>query len=1136
MSERPVVDARERAAALEPARSCIVQAPAGSGKTGLLIQRVLRLLATVERPEEILAITFTRKAAAEMRRRVLQALADAARATPVPEEDNARLTRELAAAALARDRALGWRVLDNPARLRIQTIDALCASLARQMPVLSGTGAAAAIVEDARELYREAAQRTLARVEGGDAGARHLECLLAHLDGDWALARTLLEGMLARRDQWIGRAAQFEASEPARAALEHAFRAERARVMARAHALLPPEEERALAELARHAAASHLGAARGEPLAAFVALADLSGLAGYPAANEDGAAAWRSLGALLLVQDEKAPQLRRRVDKRHGFPVDDPAQRMPRDRMNELLARLAGIEGLAEALAALRRMPPAAFTEEQWQVLGAVVAVLPRAAEELRRVFVEHGAIDFTGIAQAAVRALGEPDDPTDLLLALDVRLKHLLVDEFQDTSRSQWELLVRLTAGWVEGDGRTVFLVGDPMQSIYRFREADVALFLRARESGLPDVRLAGVRLATNFRSRGGIVAWVNEAFARVLPAREDADSGAVPYAASSARHPTDAAPAVRWHPFVGSEAHGTREAEARAVARLARAALEADPGASVAILVRFRSHLDRIVPALRQARVRFRAVDIEPLGARPAIQDLLAITRALAHPADRVAWLALLRAPWCALTAAELHLLVEAADLFDEPHATIWELIGDEARVERLGRDARERVRRLRERLAPWVAGRLRGTLRERVEGAWLALGGGACGRGASDLEDAETFFDQLDQLERAGDIADPAVLEEHLGELFAAPDMDQTARLQVMTIHKAKGLEFDTVIVAGLDRAPHAGDKPLFAWKARADGTMMMAPVRAAGEAREAAYDYLCALEAAAGEHEAGRLLYVAATRAVRELHLLGCAGTEVRAGAERVRSPAPRSLLGKVWDTAAPEFARALALPARDEAPPPAAAKGPGELVVLARKALDAGVPPPAARAIAAASDGKISIEFSWAGETARHVGIVTHRWLQRIAADGVGTWNAARVASLAPAVDADLARRGIPPAERGSTGARVLRALEGALDDPRGRWVLEAHPQARSEHRLRLATPAGVKLVVIDRTFVDAGGKRWIVDYKTGAHEGAEPERFLDSELERYRPQLAGYAAAFPGEPVALGLYFPLMKGWREIAP
>src|SRR6185295_2005168 len=113
---------------------------------------------------------------------------------------------------------------------------------------------------------------------------------------------------------------------------------------------------------------------------------------------------------------------------------------------------------------------------EQWEVLGAMLELLPRAAAHLKLVFAEAGETDFTEVAQGAVRALGAIDDPSDLLLALDSRIQHILVDEFQDTSVSQWELLSLLTSGWQQdgemSDGRTLFLVGDPMQSIYRFRE----------------------------------------------------------------------------------------------------------------------------------------------------------------------------------------------------------------------------------------------------------------------------------------------------------------------------------------------------------------------------------------------------------------------------------------------------------------------------------------------------------------------------------------------------------------------------------------------------------------------------------------------------------------------------------------
>src|SRR4029079_5189052 len=121
--------------------------------------------------------------------------------------------------------------------------------------------------------------------------------------------------------------------------------------------------------------------------------------------------------------------------------------------------------------------------------------------------------------------------EPTDLALALDYRIRHLLVDEFQDTSISQYELAARRPQGGEPGAGRTVFAVGDPMQSIYLFREAEVGLFLEARRSGIGSVELEALELSANFRSQAGIVEWVNETFSGVMPPREDAIAGAVAY-----------------------------------------------------------------------------------------------------------------------------------------------------------------------------------------------------------------------------------------------------------------------------------------------------------------------------------------------------------------------------------------------------------------------------------------------------------------------------------------------------------------------------------------------------------------------------------------------------------------------------
>ncbi len=1119
-----IIDAAERERALDPAGSAIVQAPAGSGKTGLLIQRYLKLLASVERPEEILAITFTRKAAAEMRARVLLALARARDDTP-PEPPNKRLTWELARAALSRDRERNWRVLENAARLRIQTIDSLCSSLARQLPVVSRLGATPAVVENAAHLHREAADRTLARIEGHDALAAHAGRLLTHLDGDWSAARDLLERMLARRDQWIRPIARFRADGQARGELEHAFRAERVRALAHARALMPAHEVAAVASLAAFSAGCLAESGVASPVAPLGAIAE------FPPATEECAAGWLTLAGWMLTKS--GAQFRKRVDKNLGFPTGKGAAEDAKRQMIELLGRLGQVEGLAEALEALRAMPPANFTDAQWEVLGAVVALLKHAPAELALVFAERGEIDFPGIAQGAVAALGEEDAPTDLLLALDARLMHLLVDEFQDTSLGQWDLVTRLTSGWTPGDGRSVFLVGDPMQSIYRFREADVALFLRARRAGLPSVKLADVRLATNFRSQRGIVEWVNRAFAGIFPQAEDPDAGAVPYAPSAPHHAEAPGPAVQWHPFIGGDKDLAREREAKRVAELVRAALDAPGEGTVAVLVRNRSHLERIVPALKAGGIPFRAVDIEPLGGRPVIQDLLALTRALSHPADRVAWLALLRAPWCALTLHDLHALTGGVLAGEGARATVWELLEDAERLGALGAKGRGDALRLRAVLAPFVAHRLRGSLRERVERAWLALGGPACVERAADLEDAETFFDQLDAIEDAGDLEDPAVLEEHLGVLHASPDMTAGSRVQLMTIHKAKGLEFGTVIVPGLDRLPRAADRPLFAWKARADRTLLMAPMRAAGEKAEPAYDYLRALDDAAGENEVERLFYVAATRAIERLHLLGFARMERKADVIGLRAPSPRSLLGKAWHEARDSFEAALGTARDDEVA--ADEVGPaGALRRLDPAVLALDVPEPPGARVAPGTEAP-RIEFSWVGETARHVGTITHRWLQRIATDGLASWDAGRVAGLAAANTKALARLGVPPGERETAAARVALALTRALADKRGRWLLGSHQESHCEYRLRVAGPEGIRGMVIDRLFTEADGTRWIVDYKTSTHEGADPEGFLDRERDRYAEQLGGYGSALEARGAhRLGLYFPLLEGWREI--
>ena len=1178
-----VADLEQRRRALDPQRSFIVQAPAGSGKTELLIQRYLVLLSRVDSPEEIAAITFTRRAAAEMRKRVLDALAWA-RSHDAPREPHRALTWEHARAAIERDRALGWKLQDNAARLRIQTIDALCASLTRQMPVLATFGAQPQSIEDAHAHYLEAASATLALLEDKAERQGHaadVERLLAHLDNDADTARRLIAGMLEKRDHWL----RNLRSADDRATLERALAGVRRESMARARLLVPAQEAVELLALAGYAAENLAVDGVESPIR------ECADLAALPGTGDADLYAWLGVADVLL---NSAGEWRKTVNVKQGFPAATDGAGKARTAAREwkrrhaaMVGRLAGAEGLRAALDALRCLPPARYMDAQWEALGAITRLLPRAVAELKLVFAARGEADFVEIAQGALAALGQADGPTDLMLALDCRIRHILVDEFQDTSFTQFELLEKLTAGWgtpgQHDDDRTLFLVGDPMQSIYRFREAQVGLFLKAQTQGIGQVALEPLRLSANFRSQADIVDWVNHAFVEVMPHAEDAGTGAVPYSPSEPVHDAEG-DAVHVHVFFNGDAQG----EAARVAALVEAARTTDPAGTVAVLVRSRGHLATIVPSLKARGLRFRAIEIERLGHRQVVQDLLALTRALLHPGDRVAWLAVLRAPWCGLTLADLHALVGAPrfasevnagggrasvqhDLFaalEAPTArtpdpvvepdgrTVWELLRDNARVERLSADARARTGRVRDILGYVMLNRQRGSLREGVESTWLALGGPACVENGNDLEDAETYLDFLEKSEAAGEITDLAAFEEGLAKLYALPDLqaDPQTAVQIMTIHKAKGLEFDTVIIPGLGRVPRRRDPSLFLWTERpvsshvaapadpADGAiaqLLLAPIKEAGTDADRIYDYLVRLEAEKESHEDGRLLYVAATRARKHLHLLGDTRlVSTDDGNFGVRLPSAASLLAKLWPAVEPEFtasARAAARRTGEHAPVHEASEINQDL-----RRLPSGWPlpeaPPAVRWHAPhhAAPSQDAIEFSWAGETARHVGSVVHRWLQHIADDEMKGWNSARIEKMNNTFRDELAARGVQEQDLAAATERVARALSNSLDDPRGKWLLGPQRQARNEYRLTAIVEGEPQEFVVDRTFSDSEGSRWIVDYKTSAHEGTDIDAFLDRERARYAHQLERYARALGGEGhVALGLYFPLLCGWRD---
>ena len=508
-------------------------------------------------------------------------------------------------------------------------------------------------------------------------------------------------------------------------------------------------------------------------------------------------------------------------------------------------------------------------------------------------------------------------------------------------------------------------------------------------------------------------------------------------------------------------------------------------------------------------------------------------------------MAWLALLRAPWCGLELADLlHLVGE------EAAAPVWDRMNQD--LPRLSPEGRIRLERVRAVLRPALEERGRRPARRLVEGVWLALGGPA-GLGEAALADAAAFLDLLSGMEEGE--ADWEHLADKVKKLFAQPDLTADESLQVMTIHKAKGLEFDIVILPGLGRVPARDQPPLLMWNERPrrgenQADLVLATIMEKGSDPDPIYRYLRQLADIRQGLEAGRLIYVAATRPREQLHLLGHA----EASAEGLRLPPKGTLLRMLWPVVKGPFEEAWR--AQEEALETAAAGGsatakgtpeqrPAVLVRLPTDWVCPPVPPglsdPAAEQGAAESeaDDHGTLDFLWAGDAIRHVGTVVHRALQIIAETGLAGWNPERIRKLRDRFRAQLRRLGVSAAELEDAAEKVEAALQGALTDERGGWVLGDHAEAESELALTAVEGGQPVRVQVDRTFV-AEGVRWIIDYKTGSHTGGDLEAFLASEQTRYRAQLERYAHVLekydPGKPIRLGLYFPLLRAWREWEP
>ncbi len=1113
-------DVQARIDALDVTRSFIVQAPAGSGKTELLIQRYLALLAVVDYPEEVIAITFTRKAAAEMQLRVLEALRRR-QSDDEPAADHERKTDALAGQALARSEELQWNLIGNPRRMRILTLDALNASIARAQPLSSpGGGARVVVGAELQAIHQSASMATLDWLaEKGAMQAATVE-VLQHVDNNTWVYASYLSQMLATRDQWLpfvgsGLLTDSDA-DLLRGKFEQSLEFAVSEHLQRTAARLDSGLYADLCELLDYAASNMI-----DLEATGSAICGLAGIKQLPAPVPAEITHWHGVAELLLTQQG---EFRKRVDKRQGFPAGDKPKK---DMMHALLEMLASDSELAESLHGVLSLPPLQYTDEQWQVLLALFRLLPLAVTELQRLFNEQGISDHVEVALSADAALGSAENPGDIALLLDYQVKHLLVDEMQDTSAAQYRMLETLTGGWEQGDGRSLYCVGDPMQSIYRFRNAEVGQFLLAQEFGIGHIRLQPLVLRRNFRSGEWLVDWFNTVFPTILAADDDPLRGAVSY--------SEAVPVKHLHGQGSCITHAVFGAdvdnEAASGCRVIADTLNKNPDDDMAVLVRGRTQLPQLLARLRTAGIPYRAVEIDRLTDLPEIIDVLALTRAAAHPGDRIAWLALLRAPWVGLQWSDLHALVR-----NDSTSSVWELLQNEARMASLSEYGQQAIASARESLQLLITPRRSQTLRDLIERVWFALGGPAALNDDYAIENVYRYLDVLGGLERAGTLLD-------VGELESVLDLERVsnndnARLQIMTMHRAKGLQFDHVLLFGLGRQPGKGDRRVLSWfdlpVQHGAERKVISPVGPRAEVEnDPVHRYIELAESQKDRHEQARLLYVACTRAKKSLHLMG--NTAIAPDGDSCKPARSDSLLHLLWPAVAGEFERQFE--EADIAKPDA-----GSSTWVTPRLRRFGAPwtlpdvslLPGQVAPHDTSEAENEVEFYWVGNDARIAGTLVHRWLQLIADERTGLKPAEQL-KLHEITSRWLQESGISRDAASPILARVENAVTAMLDDEKGRWILEGDGHAE----LALTGVADNELVsvILDRVRIDEDDTHWIIDYKSSSHEGGNLAGFLQVEADRYKTQLARYASIYEnwsGASVKCALYFPLLKSFVEV--
>ncbi|MDC0197331.1 UvrD-helicase domain-containing protein [Candidatus Thioglobus sp.] len=1051
-------DHKQRDEALNLSDSFIVQAPAGSGKTELITQRYLKLLGSAEVPENILVMTFTNRAVDELKHRIIGSLNRATK--KLPDEEYKRTTHYLANEVLKQSQKKGWDLINHSSRLKIITIDSLSNLIVSRFPSVDQLIPPRTIIDsfEYENIYRQAAKETLLLIED-DEYQEIISSVLLYLDNDVDRFYRLIEQMLGKREQWLPKIY-------AKGVIDISYLEDFARVLIEDHLELLRDQAKKILST------SFFNLLKNNKRE------DISKITKLPGIKISDLKEWKIISELLVTKNNG--NWRKRVDVKIGFSTELNEEKV---KFKEFLEGLDSQIKFKDLLVHLDYLPSANLNEVIKKSISDIVQVLKLSVAKLKIIFDEQSLQDFSEVNIKAINALDSRQEVSDIALLMDYQIQHILIDEFQDTSYSQLNLIEGLIEGWQQNEERTMFIVGDPMQSIYKFRESQVGIFISVARNGIGRLNIKSLTLSSNFRSNKNIVESNNEIFSKIFPQNDDLLKGAIQYASSVSFSDVEETDAISFYAF----GPNNDLEEAEKVYKIINESLLEDSEGEIAVLVRSRSHLKEISLVLRKNKINFESLKTESLRSNPFTRDLLSLVRALLSLSDKLAWLAILRSPWCGIRLNDLLILSQSND------QTIYSQLMDLDSIKGISSDCIKRSQHIYFATRDAISAEGKFSFVERFSFTMNQL------FNENELTRIEKsiktqFLELLNHCE-LNQTLNAKTIESMLQDLYAP---SYSSNVKLMTVHQSKGLEFDTVIIPGLGKRGRSDNLPLIQIQEFPGNKVLLSPIKPSYEGKEnKTYLYLQYLKKQQSHFELMRLLYVAMSRAKNKIHLLGSVSKN-----GKVANGSFLSLLSSHYEENL-DFDIAQGHTVSKELSAPK--------LLRVKKII-----PFKNHSIHNSDEQKNNpktLDLIYQGA----LGTIVHHYLELEKFD-----------PPLSSIETRLREMGLPSKLLKTFRTSISEILSKTKHDDNFEWIFKYRESTQVEAEFRSAQ----QTVIVDRLFID-DGILWIIDFKTSSvNEGETLDKFIERQKISHQSQIEKYKEVlddFFDFPIKAAIYCPAVS-------